>query len=522
MAGGAMVDRKAIARSGYRLPAGARHLRRLAADSPIIVSVYLRDRETGAGRTTRADLAARRAADHADDIRLFRAFAAAQGLDMPMADPARRLIKLSGPASAMETAFATELHQYHHPDGDFRARLGALSLPSGLAGRVQAVLGLEDRQVARVRPSVPAADDAPQGAAGAPVGYLPTEFSGFYDFPPAYTGAGQSIALLEFGGGYSADDLQTAAQAMGIAPPVVLPIHVDGADNSPGSPHDLEVALDLQIAMGAAPGARLLVYFSAGTEMGMVDAVSAAAHDQTNQPTVISLSWGSAESRWSLDALTAMDQACADAARLGVTVICSSGDKLAGAGGADGGVHVGFPSSSPHVLACGGTRVTVAQGRITGEVVWNGNGQGTGGGISADFPVPDYQRDIAIPVSLATGRPGRAVPDVAANADPATGYRIHRNGRWELAGGTSASTPLWAGLVARANQARAAQTPPRPALGFFNAALYGAPGVLAPVTQGDNFIPGTSLGYRAGPGYNCCTGLGTPATAALFPFLVGV
>ena len=203
-----------------------------------------------------------------------------------------------------------------------------------------------------------------------------------------------------------------------------------------------------------------------------------------------------------------MDQAFQAAAALGVTVYCASGDNGANdfpsGPGAQPGNHADFPASSPHVVGCGGTRISVANNAITSEVVWNDPGGGaTGGGYSALFPTPAWQTS-----AVQGGK--RGVPDVSGDASPASGYAVRVDGQNTVFGGTSAVAPLWAGLTALVNQKTG-----RP-LGFANPALYGvstASGGFHDITQGNN------NGFNAAPGWDPCTGLGRPDGAKLLPAL---
>ncbi len=213
--------------------------------------------------------------------------------------------------------------------------------------------------------------------------------------------------------------------------------------------------------------------------------------------------------------MTAFDTMLQDAAALGVTVFCASGDNGSGDGAGDGLAHTDFPASSPHVVACGGTRLSGGADGITAEVVWNQGSAGgaTGGGISDTFDVPAWQAGAAVPPSANPGgRRGRGVPDVSGDADPQTGYRVRVDGQDTVVGGTSAVAPLWAGLTALLNQALGRQ------VGFLNPELYGA------VLAGGGFrdiIDGDNGAYSAGPGWDPCTGLGSPRGGAILAALRG-
>jgi kumamolisin len=277
------------------LPAGAQRLGDVAPDENIEVSVYLKPRPyTGpadeALRDTdrRAALRARRAVQHQDDIRLLTEFAVDNGLTVSEVDPARRLVKLSGPASKMQAAFGTTLGVYHDGKQQFRARTGALRLPQDVLPVVEAVLGLDTRPAAR--PLVVRVE----GAVDPEVitAHLPNAVG--HSFPAGLTGAGQSIGIVELGGGYNGADIDAAFRAMGLTAPTVVPVSVDGGQNAPGVDvnNDGEVALDIQVAGGVAPGSRIAVYFAPLTFQGFVDAVTQAAQDSVNEPSVISISWG--------------------------------------------------------------------------------------------------------------------------------------------------------------------------------------------------------------------------------------
>jgi len=474
------------------------------ADTRIEVSLYLKSRGGSAQAVAgaadpRAALAADRATHHKDDIARVSRFAAAQGLDIVTVEPARRLIKLSGSVAALQAAFGTQLDLYRQGDRQFRARTGMLHLPADLLPVIEAVLGLDDRPAAFAK--------ALPMTAPVTAGYRPNQVAAFYDFPTGVTGAGQCIAIIELGGGYLDSDNQAAFAAMGLAVPTIVAVPIDGAANSPGQSDaaDEEVALDLQVAGGVAPGARLAVYFAPASFAGFVDAVSAAVHDTVLRPSVISISWGVNETAWSAAARQAMDGAFQDAAILRVSVFVAAGDNLATNGAADGALHVQYPASSPWAIGCGGTLIATDGNAIVSEVVWSdtGNGQGTGGGISVLYPVPDFQQTVN------TGT-GRGVPDVAGNAAQPSGYLTTLKGASKVIGGTSAVAPLWAGLAALINEQAALP------IGFFLADLYAAPDLLREVTEGDNKPKGTDVGYSAGLGWNACTGLGVPDGLALF------
>src|SRR5258705_8257296 len=270
--------------------------------------------------------------------------------------------------------------------------------------------------------------------------------------------------------------------------------------------------LDIDVAAAVAPGANIVVYFAPNTDQGFIDAIAHAIHDTQNKPSVISISWGAAESGWTAQAMSALDAACQSAAALGITITAAAGDNGSTDGVTGGQNHVDFPASSPHVLACGGTKLLGSGSTITAEVVWNeltNNEGASGGGVSNVFPLPPWQAGAGVPKPTNPAG-GRGVPDVGGDADPTTGYVIRVDGKNMVIGGTSAVAPLWARLIAVANAQNGKSA------GFIQPAIYAAKGKAAfnDIPSGTNFT-GTPVGFKAGPGWDACTGLGSPIGAKL-------
>jgi kumamolisin len=444
-----------------------------------------------------------------EDIEAVRSFARESGLEVTAVDAARRTVVLRGTVEAVSRAFgAQDLGVFNHPTaGAYRARRGPLTVPAYLDGVVTGVFGIDERPQARPQLRRPAAD------AAQPVSYKPQEVAQAYSFPTGVSGAGQTVGIIELGGGFSQADLNTYFNG---SPPSVTAVGVDGASNSPGTdPNaDGEVMLDIEVVGAVAPGARIVVYFAPNTDQGFIDAVSSAVHDTTHKPSVVSISWGGPEDSWTQQARTQMEQVMTEAAALGVTVTVAAGDNGSTDGVGDGRQHVDFPASAPHALACGGTTLQIQNGQIASETVWNelATGHGaTGGGVSVEFtPPPSYQNALN-PTNVDTSQPGRGVPDVCGDADPETGYQVLVDGQPQSIGGTSAVAPLWAGLTALMNESLG-----RP-VGFLQPLLYAsaAQAGFHDVTQGDN------PAYTAGPGWDPCTGLGSPNGSALLQALKG-
>ncbi len=452
----------------------------------------------------------------------------------------------------MEDAFKVRLSNYKDEKGKvFRGRTGEIKIPAELEGIVEGVFGLDNRVIATPKFRISkSAKDAKKGnvkgvkkghtkdakgkngkkndgkkksaAVASTPPYFPTQIAALYNFPPGLTGKNQCIALIELGGGYEIADITNYFKQMNLPVPNVVALSVDGAHNSPTTPGsaDGEVLLDIEVAAGIAPDATIAVYFAGNTNQGFLDAINTAIHDTQFEPTIISISWGSAEGAaggWTITSLNAFNESFQAASIMGITVCAAAGDDGSNDNVNDQKVHVDFPASSPYVLACGGTKLVAADGKISGETVWNEDppsGGATGGGVSEVFPLPSYQSDAKVPVSLNTKKTGRGVPDISADADPNTGYTILVDGEQMQIGGTSAVAPMMAGLLARINQQKG-----KP-VGFIHPVLYANPAVCRDITQGNNItVTKGKKGYTAGPGYDACSGLGVPDGTALMNIL---
>ena len=456
------------------------------------------------------------------DVDLVRRELGSRGLEVTAVHAVTRRVKVAGTLGDLSSAFGTTLRQVSSPDPGGRGRVthryreGPLYVPAALAGVVTAVLGLDTRPQAQPHFRTPRDAAAAQGTS-----YYPNQVAQIYDFPAGTTGAGQTVAVIELGGGFTTSDLDAYFGGLGIAVPSVTAASVDGAANNPGdtSGASMEVNLDIDVIGAAAPGAAQIVYFAPNNgDQGFVDAISDAA-GATPPPIAISISWGQSEDSWTAQGLSAMNAAMSDAAALGITVCAAAGDNGSSDGVNDGQVHVDFPASSPYALACGGTKLLAdaATGTISSEVVWNelaANEGAGGGGVSDKFAQPAWQASAGVGARAAsqpgtTAAGGRGVPDVAGNADPVTGYQIYSGGQAQVVGGTSAVAPLWSALIARLAQATGKR------FGLLQPLLYAGVSPGADVPGFRDITSGNNGAYTAGPGWDACSGLGSPDGTAL-------
>ena len=465
----------------------------------------------------RAQLGSLRGA-HAEDAAAVVRWATARGFAVIEAALGRRAIRLSGAPTSLALELNADLRvdARSHPPG--RRVVGTPELPEELREIVVAVLGLETGPFVptRIR-RLPIPDPSMPLAQAAPLSFEPPTIARLYQYPDSASARGRCIGLLELGGGYNPRDLATYFAGLGLATPELTAIPVEGGSNQPtGDPNgpDGEVTLDIEVAGSVAPRARLAVYFAPNTDQGFLAAIMAAVHDRVNSPLVLSISWGGPEANWPASTITAFEHALEDAALIGMTVCVAAGDNGSSDGLSDGLAHVDYPASSPHVLACGGSRLEAAGSQISSEVTWNDQPSdgATGGGVSAVFPLPSWQQSANVPPSANPGQfHGRGVPDICGDADPATGYRVFVGGEAAVFGGTSAVAPLWAALISICSGALGKH------IGYLNPLLYDG------LTQGaiNDITEGSNGSYKAGPGWDPCTGWGSPIGQSLLRGLQG-
>ena len=468
------------------------------------------DEDIRAGRRySRIDFASKYGVDD-ESISAVQEFAARSHLSVENVGKAESEIQLRGTVRNFESAFNLHLANYFDPRGIvFRGRSGEIKIPEQLRHIITGVFGLDNRPHASPKFQAFKKDGHFIRHSASPLSFYPNQVAQLYGFPSKASGNGESIGLIELGGGYRVGDLNDYFSSLRIAPPKILAVSVDGATNNPTTADsaDGEVMLDIEVAGSVATSANIVVYFGTNTDKGFLDAVTKAVHGSRNAPTVISISWGSPEKAWTQQALTAFDDAFKSAALLGVTVCVAAGDRGSSDGVADGKLHVDFPAASPFVLACGGTRLETKGGSIVSETVWHeSSSSATGGGVSDVFPLPTYQQSVGVPRSIDTGFVRRGLPDVAGDADPETGYNVVVDGQEMVIGGTSAVAPLMAALVALVNEGG------KQTLGFFNDSLYTHESLCRDIVHGNNITTTTGQGYSAAKGWDACTGLGVPSS----------
>ena len=296
--------------------------------------------------------------------------------------------------------------------------------------------------------------------------FTPPEVAAAYDFPPGLNGSGQAIAFIELGGGYKDADMAQYFKTLGVAEPQITSVGIDSAKNAPGGYANGEVQADIEIAGAVAPGAHIVLYFTPNTNQGYLDGIQAAISDNANRISVLATTWGAPESSWTPQFMQSMNAAFQAAKARNITVLAASGDN----GTSDGtnGPAVDFPASSPWVTAVGGTHLHAGTSGLELEFPWDDSKTESGAsgmGVSKTFPIPDWEMHAGVPPGPG-GFAGRALPDVAADASPSTGYKVMIDGKASVIGGTACSAPLWAALIALINQGLGHN------VGFINQRLY--------------------------------------------------
>ncbi|MGH7655292.1 MAG: S53 family peptidase [Gemmatimonadaceae bacterium] len=486
----------------YRVAPASRQVAEVDDNDAVRLTVVLRPASPfdpsrfGPGRGLSREEFVSRHATRQDVIDRVTTFATAHGLAVEDADRNSHRVRLTGTVAQARDAFRPEhLGVYVAAGRRYVARGGRLFAPASLCDDIVAIMGFDRRPVAkphfRIRRTASA--DA--------ISYDPPAVAKRYQFP-AGDGAGQTIALIELGGGFTVSDVAAYFKSKGIKRTgTVASVSVDGQPNGgDADPNgaDGEVQLDIDVAGSIAPGANIAVYFGPNEGNGFLDAILAAVHDEVRSPSVISISWGGPENGWAAQDMDAIDQAFQAAAALNIAVCVASGDDGSSDGSSDGKPWADFPASSPHVLACGGTSLAASGA----ETSWNDGAAGgaSGGGYSKQFALPSYQSGAVL------GK-WRGVPDVAGNADPQTGYNVRVDGSGVVIGGTSAVAPLWAALYAIV----AAKIATR--VGLANPVLYANGAAFTDITTGDNGA------YSAARGWDAVTGQGTPKGNAILAAL---
>jgi kumamolisin len=419
-------------------------------------------------------------------------------------------VKVSGSVANFNAAFNITLDIVQMTNYKFVGYNGILMIPASLDGVIEYVLGLHN-PIKLKHLAIPAAS-----ISAAETALTPIQVAAAYNFP-TNDGYGACVGIIEYGGGYTTQNLTSTFSQLGYANPTIVDVLVDGGTNNPGDSNGApEVMLDIYCCGGVVPKAKLAIYFGYGggdsspvPGSNWYDPINTAIHDTTNSPSVLSISWGAGElSYWTPTTISATDAILAQAVTMGVTVCVSSGDNGSTWGGTE--EEVLYPASSRYVLGVGGTTLQLSGNSRSSEVAWSDSG----GGISAYQAIQSWQSGLttkAYPSGTVSSLTVRGVPDISANADPNTGYQFYwgTGNTYSQYGGTSAAAPLIAGMIARINQLTGKR------IGYANTLFYANPSAFYDITSGENAAV-ISTGYSATSGWDAVTGLGVPNGSNIF------
>jgi subtilase family serine protease len=476
---------------------------------------------------------AERFGGNAADYAYLKSWAAANGLRVTNESVGRINLTVRGSVSQFQRLFNTQLNNYRSPDGqEFYSASVEPAVPSEIASRISGVIGLtESRMVTPMvkvarrlgeNPAPAAARLSPDTAGGTGPGgtYKPADLLTAYNIPTFGNLNPSAVAAVFEQGGYDRSDVTKYLTYNHLPQVAVTPISVDGSPLTVIDPNvELEAVLDIDMIAGINPaisGVRVYIDSWDPFATALLDAITQVGDDDIAK--VFSISYGNDEGGQGKSALEAEHTALAQLAAEGVTVTASSGDDGAYGHEYYYRYNVEDPASQPYVTGVGGTTLLTGpyEGYI-GETAWNDldlGGGATGGGISAFWPIPYFQSKLPDGgTTWETGNGGSAkfrnVPDISAVADPLTGVGIYSkiNGGWVQVGGTSVSSPIWAGYLSIVNAAL--NYVGLGNLGYFNPILYwvGTPdygaGIptdwLNAVLEGSNGYPLRNDGY---PGYS--------------------
>ena len=467
------------------------------------------------------------------DYEAVAVFARAHGLRVTGTHPNRTLLNVSGAAGAIEKTFEVKLHVYRHPT-EARTFYAPDAEPSlDLAVPVLTVSGLDNFVVPRPasRPaclfrkaSELTASAEPLVAGSGPRGYLlGRDFRAAYAPGLALDGTGQTVGLFELDACYT-NDILAYENLAGLPNVPLTNVLINGFSGHPGGAN-AEVALDIEMAIAMAPGLSKVIVYAGGPGSAPVDVLKRMATDTNSvgEPAArqLSSSW-----QWWGSLSIGQDQIFQQFVAQGQSYFQASGDD----GAYCGGCPAPSPTESTNVTVVGGTTLTISApgGGWQSETVWDwglqpdGSYVGSGGGISPDYAIPGWQQGVDMTCNGGSTS-ARNLPDVACVADGI--WVVVNNGEQGMAAGTSASAPLWAGFAALVNQQAAASG--KPSIGFINPAIYAIgkssryASAFHDITTGNitNVCCGPNQ-FFACPGYDLCTGWGTPAGGDLISALL--
>jgi len=455
-----------------------------------------------------------------DEVTLVLDWATSNGLIVEETNIDSATTKLSGTAEQFNNIFNISLQTVIENNREYITHIGNIIIPTNIDAVVDLILGL-DNSMSFSHNAILETTTGPidSNLISSPT---PVDLASAYKFPRApgsdlVQGNGVCVAIIELGGGWTTQNLTSTFGRIGQPNPTVIDVSVDGGVNDGGADVNSsgEVMLDIYCVGAVVPAAKIAMYFAPNTYQGFIDTIITPTNDTVNNPSVISVSWGTTDTNWGSVNRNAFEAAFAAAVVKGITVFVAAGDYGVRALSGSATYTVQYPGTSPYVVCAGGTVISINNDySIASEIPWGTSGGSTagGGGVSGIFGIPTWQTGFnskLYPGGTVSALTGRGIPDVSAMA---TGYTFYY-GAGNATGtfvGTSATAPLLAGMMARLNQLSERR------IGFVNSDWYAVrTTAFNDQITGDNH-GGNAVGYMADTGWDAATGLGSPIGTELY------
>jgi len=462
-----------------------------------------------------------------DEITLVTEWAINNGLTVIEAESGTATVKAQGTEELMNQLFGITLETVTTDSRTYRTHSGDITIPSEINDVVLTVLGLDNSITMSSYAHLDTSYVDENGFIDPTLISSPTpvDLARAYQFPRiagnnVVQGSGTCVAIVELGGGWTTQNLTSSFGRIGLPNPTVVDVSVDGGVNNPSDANGSgEVMLDIYCVGAAAPSAKIAMYFAPNSFQGFIDCITVATNDTVNNPSVISISWGTTDTNWGAINILLFDGALQAAIVKGITTFSATGDYGVRAISSAATYTVQYPATSIYQIGAGGTEVSINNDyTIASEIAWgtNGGSYAGGGGVSTLYGVPAWQttftaKNYPTP-SVAITLSGRGIPDVSAMARGYSFYYSASNTFGTFLG-TSAVAPLLSAMMARINSVSQSITGGR--IGYVNTAWYAArTTAFTDTTVGDNH-GGNPVGYVATAGWDACTGMGSPIGTAL-------
>lgn len=460
-----------------------------------------------------------------DELNLVVEWAISNKLEVVETSLGGAVVKLSGTVDQFNDIFEIELLVVEEDTRTYYTHYEEITMPAEINSVVESILGLDNKVSFSHNAILDTSDinaDIDPNLISSPT---PVDLALAYKFPRSsgtdlVQGKGVCVSIIELGGGWTTQNLTSTFGRINQPNPTVVDVSVGlgGNDGGVNASDSGEVMLDIYCVAAVAPAAKIAMYFAQNSLQGFIDTITTSTNDTTNNPSVISVSWGTLDSNWSTASRNSFETAFQSAVAKGITVFVAAGDYGTKATSTSSYGTVQYPATSPYVVCAGGSVVSINNDySIASERAWGGSTDGGfagGGGTSTIFSIPSWQSGKSYSTKTYSGTitalASRGIPDMAAMA---TGYSFYysSNNTFGTFLGTSAVAPLLAGMMARINQLTGKR------IGFVNSEWYAAQSTaFNDITTGSNTLSSGTSGFSATTSWDACTGLGSPIGENLY------